>query len=124
MKRKQIVALFLLFFFGIGVYVVANGENKDKLGAVIEDQKGRAIEVIKKNGSIALDETKEKASEVYEAVKEKGGEAIQSTIITPVQDLTQSVIRRVVVNAATILTPEDVEEILIKKEGKTTCECK
>jgi hypothetical protein len=124
MKRKQVIVLFLFLLSGLAIYLIASGENKDKIGTIVENQKGKVLEIIKKNGSVVLDKAGEKVSEVYEAVKEKGGEAVQSAIITPTQELAKSLVKKVLISATSILTPEDIEGILVKKEGKITCEYK
>ena len=124
MKRRHFVILFLFLFLGIAMYVVANGEDKDKIGTIIENQKEKVVEAIKKNGSVVLGKTQEKASEIYEVAKEKGGEVLQSAIVTPSQEIAKDLVKAALINASSILTPEDIEVILVKKEGKTTCECK
>lgn len=123
MKRKQVIVLFLFLLSGLAIYFVANGENKDKIGTIVENQKGKALEVIRKNGSIVLDKAGEKASEAYEAVKEKGGEAVQSAIISPAQELARSLVKKALISATSILTPEDIGGILAKEQGKATCKC-
>lgn len=127
MKNKAVTVLVVIVASGVFAGVAFGGSNvrtfyndniKEAAGSVAEKVTDKAKEA----GGVVMENAKEFSSSLYDKVSEKAGEGIRDFVVDPAKEAFKDAIKGVLSGGSSILTEEDVKEIL-EDNPNNTCTC-
>lgn len=127
MKNKTITVLVVIVGLGVFAGVAFGGSNirtfyNDNLKDTVDSGAEKAGNMAKEAGGVIVENAKEFSSSLYDKASEKAGEGIKEFVVDPAKEAFRGAIKGMLSGGSSILTKEDVKEIL-ENNPNNTCTC-